>query len=86
MFWKRRGKFTPSFTFTILILTSSLTLVYSIWAMDTWLHVTTSTVLYSNLDNRTRNPDSAYATAFSPVCWLRLLPRHKWPARVLWCF
>jgi hypothetical protein len=77
LLWRRRQKMIPVFTFTLAILITTSAIAYMIWAADTWLHVTTSAILFSRVYRSSEQTHlvlnngsslSAYGLGIFPQC------------------
>ncbi|OAP64018.1 hypothetical protein AYL99_03245 [Fonsecaea erecta] len=68
-FWKRRNKQTKLLWMTVVSLLAATVLSIAIVAVDTWLHVTTSTVELDILSPPASTPSASYGRGLIPLCY-----------------
>ncbi|KEF62440.1 uncharacterized protein A1O9_00412 [Exophiala aquamarina CBS 119918] len=67
--WRKRTRQTKLLWVTATALLVSVFLSLAILAVDTWLHVTTSTVPYDRLSPILAQPSASYSRILDPYCW-----------------
>ncbi|KIW92386.1 uncharacterized protein Z519_07370 [Cladophialophora bantiana CBS 173.52] len=68
-FWKRRSKQTRLLWMVVASLLAATVLSIAILAVDTWLHVTTSTVDFDIMSPPALTPVSSYGRGLIPLCY-----------------
>ncbi|KAK5057838.1 hypothetical protein LTR84_011839 [Exophiala bonariae] len=67
--WRKPIKQTKLLWTTATALLASIVLSFGILAVDTWLHITTSTVPYDTLSSISAQPAFSYGRVLDPFCW-----------------